>query len=88
MLWAGLLDGTIDYVATDHAAGIYPREKVTDNIWNAYAGMPGVQLRVPLMLQEACVGHGMNLYRLGEILSTNPASVLVSSRERHTCSRF
>ncbi len=38
--------------------------------------MPGVQLRVPLMLQEACVVHGMNLYRLGEILSTNPAKRL------------
>jgi allantoinase len=75
-LWMGLLDGTIDYVTTDHAAGIYPREKVTDNIWNAYAGMPGVQLRVPLMLHEACSVRGMNLYRLGEIMSTNPAKRL------------
>ncbi len=76
VLWTGLLDGTVDYVTTDHAAGIYPREKVMDNIWNAYAGMPGVQLRVPLMLHEACNVHGMNLYRLGEILSTNPAKRL------------
>jgi dihydroorotase-like cyclic amidohydrolase len=76
VLWAGLLDGTVDYIATDHAAGVYPREKVTDNIWNAYAGMPGVQLRVPLMLHEACNVRGMNLYRLGEILSTNPAKRL------------
>jgi allantoinase len=76
VLWAGVLDGTIDYVATDHAAGIYPREKVTENIWNAYAGMPGVQLRVPLLYHEACAVRGMNLYRLGEILSTNPAKRL------------
>lgn len=75
-LWAGLLDGTIDYVTTDHAAGIYPREKVTDNIWNAYAGMPGVQLRIPLMLTEACSVRGMNLYRFGEIMSTAPAKRL------------
>lgn len=75
-LWASLLDGTIDYVTTDHAPGVYPREKVTDNIWNAYAGMPGVQLRVPLMLHEACVVRGMSLYRLGEVLSTNPAKRL------------
>ena len=76
VLWAGLLDGTVDYVATDHAAGVYPREKVVDNIWNAYAGIPGVQLRVPLMLYEACALRGMTLYRLGEILSTNPAKRL------------
>jgi len=76
VLWAGVLDGTIDYVATDHAAGIYPREKVTDSIWNAYAGMPGVQLRVPLIYHEACVVRGLTLYRLGEILSTNPAKRL------------
>ncbi|MGB9666953.1 MAG: allantoinase AllB [Candidatus Cryosericum sp.] len=76
VLWAGLLDGTVDYVTTDHAAGIYPREKVTDNIWQAYAGMPGVQLRVPLMVQEAFHARGMNLYRLGEVLSTNPAKRL------------
>jgi allantoinase len=75
-LWAGLLDGTIDYVTTDHAAGIYPREKVTDNVWNAYAGMPGVQLRIPLMLHEACSVRGMNLYCFGEIMSTNPAKRL------------
>jgi len=75
-LWTGLLDGTIDYVTTDHAAGIYPREKVTDNIWNAYAGMPGVQLRLPLMLTEACSVRGMNLYRFGEIMSTAPAKRL------------
>lgn len=76
VLWAGLLDGTVDYVTTDHAAGIYPREKVMDNIWQAYAGMPGVQLRVPLMVQEAFHARGMNLYRLGEVLSTNPAKRL------------
>jgi dihydroorotase-like cyclic amidohydrolase len=76
VLWAGLLDGTIDYVTTDHAAGVYPREKVTDNIWTAYAGMPGVQLRIPLMLYEACTIRGMNLYRFGEIMSTNPAKRL------------
>lgn len=75
-LWTGLMDGTIDYVTTDHAAGVYPAEKVMDNIWRAYAGMPGVQLRVPLMLHEACFVRGMDLYRFGEIMSTNVAKRL------------
>ncbi len=75
-LWTGVMDGTVDYITTDHAAGIYPAEKVTDNIWRAYAGMPGVQLRVPLMLEEAHFVRGMNLYRFGEIMSTNVAKRL------------
>jgi allantoinase len=75
-LWAGVMDGTIDYIATDHAPGIYPVEKVMDNIWRAYAGMPGVQSRVPLMLHEAYFVRGVNLYRFGELMSTNPAKRL------------
>jgi dihydroorotase len=54
MLWAGLLDGTIDFIATDHAphtlaekAKVYP---------NTPSGMPGVETSLPIMLTQAVAG--------------------------------
>ena len=54
VLWQALLDGVIDFIATDHAphtlaekAQIYP---------NSPSGMPGVETSLPLMLTQAVEG--------------------------------
>lgn len=54
ILWQALLDGVIDFIATDHAphtlaekAQIYP---------NTPSGMPGVETSLPLMLTQAMQG--------------------------------
>lgn len=54
LLWQALLDGVIDFIATDHAphtleekAQIYP---------NSPSGMPGVETSLPLMLTQAMAG--------------------------------
>ena len=47
-LWAGLRDGSIDILASDHAPHL-PEEKRED-IWEAPAGVPGVETMLPLML--------------------------------------
>lgn len=55
VLWQALLDGVIDFIATDHAphtleekAKVYP---------NTPSGMPGVETSLPLMLTQAMEGR-------------------------------
>ncbi|WP_296519937.1 allantoinase AllB [Rhodoplanes sp.] len=55
-LWAALMDGTIDMIATDHAPHI-PDEKVRDDIFTVDCGFPGVETQMPLMLTEVAAGR-------------------------------
>jgi len=71
-LWAGLNDGTIDIVASDHAPHL-ESEKLTD-IWTAPAGVPGVETLMPLMLM-AVKRNLLPLKRLIEVSSQNPARI-------------
>ena len=50
-LWAGLRDGTIDMLATDHAPHL-PAEKTDPDIWRCECGFPGIETALPLMLTE------------------------------------
>jgi dihydroorotase len=54
-LWAALMDGTVDIIATDHAPHA-PEEKTRADIWTVDCGFPGVETQMPLMLTE--VGRG------------------------------
>ncbi len=47
-LWAGLHDGTIDFIATDHAP--HTLEEKSKPYPNSPSGMPGVETLLPLML--------------------------------------
>lgn len=47
-LWAGLHDGVIDFIATDHAP--HTLEEKRQGFPAAPAGMPGVEMSLPLML--------------------------------------
>lgn len=55
-LWAGLADGTIDMIATDHAPHD-PAEKVKNDIWSADCGFPGVETQMSLMLTQVTAGR-------------------------------
>ena len=56
-LWQGLLDGTIDMIATDHAPHAR-EEKTRSDIWTVDCGFPGVETQMPLMLTEVARGRG------------------------------
>ncbi len=71
-LWAGLNDGTVDIVASDHAPHL-EAEKMTD-IWTAPAGVPGVETLMPLMLM-AVKRNLLTIKRLIEVTSRNPARI-------------
>lgn len=71
-LWAGLRDGSIDIVASDHAPHL-PEEK-KDDIWEAPPGVPGVETMLPLML-AAVKSNLITLERLVDALSVRPAEI-------------
>ncbi|MBI5499731.1 MAG: amidohydrolase family protein [Deltaproteobacteria bacterium] len=67
-LWRALADGTLDFVATDHAP--CPRaEKETGGAWGAYGGVPGVETMLPFLLSEGVFAGRMDLARLVEVTS-------------------
>jgi dihydroorotase len=54
VLWQGLLDGTIDFIATDHAP--HTLEEKAKGYPNTPSGMPGVETALPLILTQAMAG--------------------------------
>lgn len=54
ILWQALLDGVIDFIATDHAP--HTLEEKGQGYPNTPSGMPGVETSLPLMLTQAIQG--------------------------------
>ena len=55
VLWQALLDGVIDFIATDHAP--HTLEEKAQTYPNSPSGMPGVETSLPLMLTQAMNGR-------------------------------
>ncbi len=75
VLWQGLADGTIDFMATDHAPYEIATEKDAPgmDVWTSFPGIPGVETLVPIMISEGYNKGRLSLSRLVELLCTNPA---------------
>ena len=74
-LWEYVLDGTVDFIGSDHGAFL-PEEKDTgyEDIFKAPAGLIGIDLRLPLLLSEVAKGErGITLERVVELCCVNPA---------------
>ena len=71
-LWAGLLDGTIDCMATDHAP--HTLEEKALPFGQAPSGLPGVQTLVPMMLEGVHRGR-CTLTHLARWMSEAPARI-------------
>jgi dihydroorotase len=70
-LWAALLDGTVDMIATDHAPHT-PDEKTRNDIWSVDCGFPGVETQMPAMLTAVNAGR-MSISDYVRWSSFNPA---------------
>ncbi|MDX2214702.1 MAG: dihydroorotase [Oculatellaceae cyanobacterium bins.114] len=55
VLWQALLDGVIDFIATDHAP--HTLEEKAQSYPQSPSGMPGVETSLPLMLTQAMQGR-------------------------------
>jgi dihydroorotase (multifunctional complex type) len=69
-LWKGILDGTIDILASDHAP--HTLEEKEQDIWDAPSGVPGVETTLPLML-DMIDKRIVTLEKLVELMHNNPA---------------
>ncbi len=70
-LWQGVLDGTIDMIATDHAPHA-DAEKKAERIWDVACGMVGVETSLPLMLNAVAEGR-IGLPDVARLMSAAPA---------------
>jgi allantoinase len=67
-LWRLLADGTIDFLASDHAPSSR-EEKQTGDVWTAYGGIPGVGTLFPYLYSEGLVRGRLTLARFLEATS-------------------
>jgi dihydropyrimidinase len=77
-LWAGLADGTLDLVATDHVPDRRGVEKAAaadhvpfDQISN---GAPGIETLLTLLYSEGVAAGRISLERMVDLLATTPAA--------------
>ncbi len=73
-LIAGLADGTVDAIATDHAPHAAHEKSVEFD--RAPFGIIGLETAVPLAITVLHVQHKIPLTRIVELLSTNPARII------------
>jgi dihydroorotase len=71
---AGIADGTVDVIATDHAPHHYDEKKVEFD--RAPFGIVGLETAVPLAMDRLVHTGLIRLPRLVELMSTGPARVL------------
>ncbi len=73
-LWAALLSGAVDTVATDHVhRGIGAKD---GGIWNASPGCPGLETLLPVLLSEGHHKRGLPLARIADLVSSTPARLM------------
>jgi allantoinase len=71
-LWARVLDGRIDFIASDHAP--WPLErKQQGSIFDNSSGSPGLETSLPLMHDAFVRRRGQDPSRLAALLAANPA---------------
>ena len=71
---AGIADGTVDVIATDHAPHHYDEKKVEFD--RAPFGIVGLETAIPLALDRLVHAGLITLSRLVELMSLNPARIL------------
>jgi dihydroorotase len=71
---AGLMDGTVDCIATDHAPhALFEKEQEFERAPN---GITGLETALGLALRVLHKGHGMSISRVIELMSAQPARIV------------
>lgn len=74
-LWDYINDGSVDFIGSDHGPFLLSeKEKGLEDIFASPAGFPGIDLRLPLMLNAVNEGR-ITLKRVVELISENPAKI-------------
>jgi len=75
-IWGGVVDGTIQSVATDDLCCILPHKIAGRRIDDTVGGNTGVEPRLAVMYTEAVIRRGLSLERFVDLVSTNAARIL------------
>lgn len=81
-LWEGLKDGTISFITTDHAGCDPKKDKTSNNFWEVYGGIPGVEHCVPFMFSKGFKKGRLTLSQTIDLISSNPARFCGVSRTK------
>jgi dihydroorotase len=71
-MWIGVKDGTVDFLASDHAAPSTEKAPGAEDIFSIPPGFPGSETMYPVLLQEAFSGR-LSWDRLITLLAEGPA---------------
>ena len=78
-VWAGLNDGTIDMVSSDHAPHTREEKEVGwKDLWASHTGTPGIQYQFELMV-DAWHDGLVSLERIAALTAENPAATFALS---------
>jgi dihydroorotase (multifunctional complex type) len=72
-LWRGLDDGSVDTLGSDHAPHTL-EEKLASNVWDVKAGIPGLEVTLPLMLTMVRKNR-LTLNQVVSFLAEKPAQI-------------
>jgi dihydroorotase-like cyclic amidohydrolase len=72
-LWRGLEDGSVDTLGSDHAPHTL-EEKLANNVWDVKAGIPGLEVTLPLMLTMVRKNR-LTLNQVVTLLAEKPAEI-------------
>jgi allantoinase len=72
LLWRGLNDGTISFVASDHAP-CKRKDKFTGSILTDYSGIPGTETMIPYLFSEGYKKGKISLEKFVQITTLNVA---------------
>lgn len=73
-LWNGVVDGSVDVIATDHCPFMLSDKPIGTPFQNIPNGIGGVETMFPIMLNQF-IERYIDLSKLVELMSTNPAKI-------------
>ena len=83
LLWAGLADGSIDWMGSDHCDYDLPTRQ--GNIWDVGPGLPGgMTMILPVLLSEGVNQGRLTLEQVVELTSANFARLIGASPRKGT----
>lgn len=68
-----LINGDLDFIATDHAGCDYETEKDLSDFYSIYSGIPGTQFIIPYLFSEFYLKEQVPLQRMIQLTSENQA---------------
>lgn len=73
-LWRGIAEGDIDAFVSDNAPA--PRELKEKNIWEAWGGIPNIEIMIPFLYTFGVRNRRISFERFIDVTSRNPAKIM------------